>query len=80
MSTYRVNEIFYSIQGEGMRVGTPNVFVRLSGCNMDCHEGHAEPNADFDCDTEFVSGVNMSAKSSVDRSHDSISPNLMHDV
>ena len=53
---YRVNEVFYSVQGEGLRAGTANVFVRLSGCNMDCHEGHDEPNADFDCDTEFVSG------------------------
>lgn len=31
-----VNEIFYSIQGEGMNVGTPVIFIRLSGCNLDC--------------------------------------------
>lgn len=59
MNKYRINEIFYSIQGEGMRMGTPNVFVRFSGCNMDCHRGHQEPNASFDCDTEFVSGRSM---------------------
>ncbi len=54
---YRVNEIFYSLQGEGIRAGTPSIFVRLSGCNQTCKvETHG-----FDCDTEFVSGVDYSA-------------------
>lgn len=30
---YRVNEIFYSLQGEGYYTGTPAVFLRFSGCN-----------------------------------------------
>jgi len=33
---YRINEIFYSIQGEGKYTGTPTVFIRFSGCNMNC--------------------------------------------
>lgn len=31
-----VNEIFYSIEGEGIRAGYPCVFVRFNGCNLRC--------------------------------------------
>lgn len=34
--TYRINEIFYSLQGEGFYTGTPAVFLRMSGCNRRC--------------------------------------------
>ena len=45
----KINEIFYSLQGEGFRVGTPVVFVRFSGCNLSCPF----------CDTLHTEGVKM---------------------
>lgn len=32
----KVNEIFYSIEGEGIRAGMPCTFIRLFGCNLNC--------------------------------------------
>ncbi|HIC91488.1 MAG TPA: radical SAM protein [Syntrophaceae bacterium] len=32
----KINEIFYSIQGESTYVGVPCIFIRLSGCNLRC--------------------------------------------
>jgi len=40
----RVNEIFYSIQGESSHAGRPCVFVRLTGCPLRCTY----------CDTEYA--------------------------
>lgn len=34
--TYKVNEIFYSLQAEGKHAGRAAVFIRLCGCNLQC--------------------------------------------
>lgn len=49
MKTFRVNEIFYSLQGEGHNTGRAAVFVRFAGCNLRCSF----------CDTEFESYQEM---------------------
>lgn len=48
---YRINDIFYSIQGEGRNTGRAAVFVRFAGCNLRCSF----------CDTEFDTFREMTA-------------------
>jgi 7-carboxy-7-deazaguanine synthase len=36
VSSLRITEIFYSLQGESNTVGIPTVFIRLTGCPLRC--------------------------------------------
>ncbi|GAG54941.1 unnamed protein product [marine sediment metagenome] len=51
----KINEIFYSIQGEGRWTGLPNIFIRTTGCNLRC----------LFCDTTYAydQGNDMSIES-----------------
>ena len=52
---YRVKEIFYTLQGEGVQAGRPAVFCRFSGCNL--WSGRPEDRGTAKCrfcDTDFV--------------------------
>lgn len=51
-----VNEVFYTLQGEGPDSGRPAIFVRLSKCNLRC----------YFCDTEFETGQEIDLQRLVD--------------
>ena len=54
LMTLKVNEIFFSIQGESTHSGLPTVFIRLTGCPLRCNY----------CDTAYAfhQGRNISIK------------------
>ena len=57
MKKYRVNDMFYSLQGEGYNTGRASVFIRLAGCNLRCPF----------CDTDFNSYQELSGDEIVRR-------------
>lgn len=59
--TFTVNEIFGSIEGEGIRAGELSTFIRLSGCNLRCTY----------CDTAYAfnQGVEMTVSDILHKVH-----------
>jgi 7-carboxy-7-deazaguanine synthase len=60
--SYVVKEVFYSLQGEGARIGSPSVFIRFAGCNLwsGREADRAKAICQF-CDTDFVGGERYTA-------------------
>lgn len=53
VKTYVIREVFHSLQGEGARAGSTNVFLRFAHCNLQC----AIKTEGFNCDTDFHIGA-----------------------
>ena len=51
MAKIKVAEIFYSLQGEGLWLGVPSVFLRTFGCNFQCR-GFGMPNGEKSTEPE----------------------------
>ncbi len=55
---YSVKEIYYTLQGEGMNVGRPAVFLRFAGCNLwsgrEADRAAGPGSCSAWCDTDFV--------------------------
>ena len=49
----KVNELFYSIQGEGVLAGVPSFFIRLAGCPLRCGFCDTKYAWDFDAGDEY---------------------------
>src|SRR5579875_1647045 len=53
--SYKVKEIFYTLQGEGAQSGRAAVFCRFAGCNLWSGREENRPDAICQfCDTDFV--------------------------
>jgi|TARA_R110000744_G_scaffold2191_4_gene8707 7-carboxy-7-deazaguanine synthase len=52
LNTYKINEVFESLQGEGAHTGVPSIFIRLQGCPVGCPW----------CDTKHTWAVNEDLK------------------
>ncbi len=53
----RINDIFYSLQGEGRNTGRAAIFIRFAGCNLKCPF----------CDTDFAQYEEMSDEDILNR-------------
>lgn len=67
MLKLHVNEIFYSLQGEGARKGSANVFVRFAHCNLSCEY----------CDAKFESYAELEPQDILNECRKYNCPNIL---
>lgn len=60
-----VNSVFHTIQGEGPFAGSPAIFVRLAGCNLQCPL----------CDTEYTNRTELRVEEIEQRIRGAVTPN-----
>ncbi|MEW6103527.1 MAG: 7-carboxy-7-deazaguanine synthase QueE [bacterium] len=65
-----INEVFLSIQGEGLLLGKRQIFIRFSGCNLRC---------DF-CDTKYAQNKAKECVVFDEKIKNPISPSLLHNI
>jgi organic radical activating enzyme len=53
---YKLNEIFYSLQGEGFHAGTPALFIRFAGCNLSCPWCDTDHSVKMELDSQGIVG------------------------
>lgn len=61
MTTYKINELFETIQGEGSFTGQPSIFIRLQGCPVACSWCDTKHTWDIDLEKQ-ISAADMLAK------------------
>ncbi|WP_448547149.1 7-carboxy-7-deazaguanine synthase QueE [Thalassotalea fusca] len=66
-TSYKINEIFETIQGEGAFTGQPSIFIRLQGCPVGCSW----------CDTKHTWEINLDDKVSTDTMFNKASENAL---
>lgn len=65
--TYRIVEIFETLQGEGYNTGMPSVFIRFGKCNLACHW----------CDTNYNQFKSMTLNQILDKVHEFSAKNII---
>lgn len=65
--TYRIVEIFETLQGEGYNTGMPSVFIRFGKCNLACHW----------CDTNYNQFLPMNLSEIMNKVHQFTAKNII---
>jgi 7-carboxy-7-deazaguanine synthase len=66
-TTYKINELFETIQGEGAFTGQPSIFIRLQGCPVACSWCDTKHTWEINLDKEVSSTLMQSKKEETDQ-------------